>query len=108
MIHHHVCTRNARATTRKGDRLVQILSYHVHPGDLNLAAALGSKNVDTVEKSPIKVAFRDGAVKVNDASLLEEKGRKILIIPGSYDNIKVTTPEDIELARAIFRRRRKT
>ena len=53
------------------DHLVQILSYHVHPGDLNLAAALGSKNVDTVEKSPIKVAFRDGAVKVNDASLLE-------------------------------------
>lgn len=53
------------------DRLVQILSYHVHPGDLNLAAALGSKNVDTVEKSPIKVAFRDGAVKVNDSSLLE-------------------------------------
>ena len=53
------------------DRLVQILSYHVHPGDLNLAAALGSKNVETVEKSPIRVAFRDGAVKVNDSSLLE-------------------------------------
>ena len=53
------------------DRLVQVLTYHVHPGDLNLAAALGSKNVETVEKSPIKVAFRDGAVKVNDATLLE-------------------------------------
>ena len=43
----------------------------------------------------------------DDASLLEEKGRKILIIPGSYDNIKVTTPEDIELARAIYKRRQK-
>lgn len=53
------------------DRLVQILSYHVHSGDLNLAAALGSKSVETVEKSPIKVAFRDGAVKVNDSLLLE-------------------------------------
>ena len=53
------------------ERLVQILSYHVHPGDLDLAAALGSKNVETVEKSPIKVAFRDGTVKVNDSSLLE-------------------------------------
>lgn len=41
----------------------------------------------------------------DDASLLEERGRKVLIIPGSYDNIKVTTPEDIELARAIYRRR---
>ena len=44
----------------------------------------------------------------DDAALIEERGGKIKIVPGSYDNIKVTTPEDIELARAIYRRQRKT
>ena len=53
------------------DRLVQILSYHVHPGNLDLPSALNLASVSTVEKTPIKVFFEKGTVKVNDATLTE-------------------------------------
>ena len=53
------------------DRLVQILSYHVHPGKLDLPSALNLASVDTVEKTPIRVSFEEGVVKVNNATLTE-------------------------------------
>ena len=42
------------------DRLVQILSYHVHPGHLDLPSALSTASVTTVEKTPLKVSFEKG------------------------------------------------
>lgn len=53
------------------DRLVQILSYHVHPGNLDLPSALSTASVTTVEKTPLKVSFEKGTVKVNDATITE-------------------------------------
>ena len=32
-------------------------------------------------------------------------GHKVRLIEGSYENIKITTPEDIFLAEALLRRR---
>jgi len=52
------------------ERLVQILSLHVHPGALDLATALGSDGVKTVEGTPLTVSFFEGGVKVNGATLL--------------------------------------
>ena len=40
----------------------------------------------------------------DDASVVEAAGHKVVVYPGSYDNIKVTTWEDVELARVIIRR----
>lgn len=42
----------------------------------------------------------------DDCGVVEHCGRRIRIIPGSYDNIKITTPEDIELAEIILKRRK--
>ena len=53
------------------ERLVEILSHHVHPGSLGLAQALGSDNIKTVQGTPLTVAFDKGSVRVNDATLLE-------------------------------------
>lgn len=39
----------------------------------------------------------------DDASIAERAGQKINLIMGSYDNIKITTTEDILFAEAIFR-----
>ncbi|MEN3033382.1 MAG: 2-C-methyl-D-erythritol 4-phosphate cytidylyltransferase [Aquificaceae bacterium] len=44
-----------------------------------------------------------GACLTDDASLLERCGYKVGIIPGEAFNIKITTPEDMELARAILK-----
>lgn len=41
----------------------------------------------------------------DDASLVERAGIPIKIVRGSYDNIKITTPEDLILAEAILKKR---
>ena len=42
----------------------------------------------------------------DDASLVEKLGKKVKLVPGSYENIKITTPEDLLFARAIAGRNR--
>ena len=42
---------------------------------------------------------------VDDSSLVERLGRQVAVVPGSYCNIKITTPEDLVFARAIFKMR---
>lgn len=39
----------------------------------------------------------------DDASLVERLGAKIKIVTGSYDNIKITTPEDLSVAESFLR-----
>ena len=43
----------------------------------------------------------------DEASLLEALGVPVRVIPGSPFNIKVTTPEDLVMAEAIYRLRQK-
>jgi 2-C-methyl-D-erythritol 4-phosphate cytidylyltransferase len=37
----------------------------------------------------------------DDAMLVEKAGSKVAVVPGSYNNIKITTPEDLIAAEAI-------
>ena len=47
-------------------------------------------------------AAEDGFVGTDDASLVERIGIKVYILPGSYTNIKITTPEDLMLANLFL------
>ncbi len=47
--------------------------------------------------------FGDSEVS-DDAALVEKLGVKASIVPGSYNNIKLTTPEDLIIAEAIASR----
>jgi 2-C-methyl-D-erythritol 4-phosphate cytidylyltransferase len=49
-------------------------------------------------------AAADGFCGTDDASLVERMGVPVRMIPGDYDNIKVTTPEDLTLGEDILRR----
>ena len=49
-------------------------------------------------------AISDNFYGTDDASLVERIGGKISIVEGNYDNIKITTPEDLELAQLIAKR----
>ncbi|MGF1636277.1 MAG: 2-C-methyl-D-erythritol 4-phosphate cytidylyltransferase [Cyclobacteriaceae bacterium] len=64
----------------------------------------------TFKASLIKNAYRhdDGSGMTDDASLAEMYGVKISLFEGSYENIKITTPEDLVLAEAILLQRKKT
>lgn len=57
-----------------------------------------------------KIKQIHSAAKVNtftdDCALAESFGMKIKIVDGSYDNIKITTPEDMVIAEKILTERR--
>jgi 2-C-methyl-D-erythritol 4-phosphate cytidylyltransferase len=40
----------------------------------------------------------------DDAALVEKAGYKVKLYLGSYDNIKVTTPDDLAVAEALFKK----
>lgn len=46
-----------------------------------------------------------GSGGTDDASLVEHLGRKVKIVEGDYDNIKITTAEDLAFAAMVLKRR---
>jgi len=80
----------ARYTVRqtlKRDELWEIQTPQVFAKDLILRAykRFGSSNV------------------TDDAALVEKLGAEVKVVQGTYFNIKITTPEDLVIARSILR-----
>jgi 2-C-methyl-D-erythritol 4-phosphate cytidylyltransferase len=64
----------------------------------------------TFQTKLIKAAYKkfdDLSGFTDDASVAEKFGQKILLFEGSYENIKITTPEDLLFAEAILKSRKK-
>ena len=63
------------------------------------------------ERSLITRAYselmRQSYIKVTDDATVVEQvlGTKIKLVEGSYENIKITTPEDMEIARIFLEKR---
>jgi len=56
----------------------------------------------------ITEAYRQAKGEVtDDASLVEQTGYKVKLYPGSYDNIKITTPDDLTLAEVLWQKQGK-
>lgn len=55
--------------------------------------------------SAYKKAFEAGFTGTDDASLVEWIGLPVDVHMGSYENIKITTPDDIYLGEAILKKR---
>lgn len=54
----------------------------------------------------IQIAHHQDAEDVtDDATLVERLGHKVKLFTGSYDNIKITTPEDLALAEVLLKKR---
>jgi 2-C-methyl-D-erythritol 4-phosphate cytidylyltransferase len=51
-------------------------------------------------------AMEEDFLGTDDASLVERIGQDVIIIEGNYDNIKLTTPEDLFFAETIIHKRR--
>ncbi|MCA1037668.1 MULTISPECIES: 2-C-methyl-D-erythritol 4-phosphate cytidylyltransferase [Bacillus] len=85
--------------------------------------AVGNQILETVERSSLWAVQTPQAFRVStllhihqkaaeedylgtdDASLAERLGIPVKIVEGNYDNIKLTTPEDLYFAEAIIRKR---
>ena len=50
-------------------------------------------------------AEKNGIDATDDCALVEQTGGRIKIVTGRYDNIKITTPDDIEVAEKILEKR---
>ncbi len=68
--------------------------------------------VQTPQTFPVKIlkrayeeSYKHKAYGTDDAVLVERAGGKVRIIMGSYENIKITTPEDLLLAEEILKRK---
>ncbi len=61
-----------------------------------------SFQVDLIKKAYAK-AIEDGFIGTDDASLVERLGERVHILPGAYANIKITTPEDLLLAKLLLK-----
>ncbi|CAH0347487.1 2-C-methyl-D-erythritol 4-phosphate cytidylyltransferase [Bacillus sp. CECT 9360] len=53
-----------------------------------------------------EMAEKERFLGTDDAILLERMGESVIIIEGNYDNIKITTPEDLYFAEAILQKMR--
>lgn len=86
---------------------------------LRIITAEGNKTVDrsqykavqtpqTFDVKLIKEAFKKAQITsfTDDASVFESNGQRIYLTTGSYENIKVTTPEDLLLAAEIIKQRK--
>ena len=56
-----------------------------------------------VIKEAFENAERYGLTGTDDASLVEAIGKEVSIVMGSYNNIKITTPEDLLFAEALVK-----
>ncbi|MFV5491922.1 2-C-methyl-D-erythritol 4-phosphate cytidylyltransferase [Acinetobacter sp. ASP199] len=53
-------------------------------------------------KRAIEQALQDGATITDEASALEHVGDSVRVVQGRSDNLKITYPDDLELARLIL------
>lgn len=60
----------------------------------------------TFRRALVVEAYRKAAIAhvhaTDDAALVERLGHKVAIVEGSWENVKITTPEDMILAEAIL------
>lgn len=54
-------------------------------------------------KSAIETSLQQGIVITDEASALEFIGEKVKVVQGRSDNIKITYPDDLELAQLILK-----
>lgn len=50
-------------------------------------------------------AAKDGFTGTDDAMLMERAGYPVTVVEGKYSNIKITTPEDLEYAAFLLKRK---
>ncbi len=53
-----------------------------------------------------EAAREQGKTGTDDAMLVEWLGQPVAVVPGSYENIKITTPDDLWFGEEILRRRK--
>lgn len=59
-------------------------------------------------KEAYRLAYEQKFYGTDDASLVERMGREVTMVESSYQNIKITTNEDMSVAEALIKKKNKT
>ncbi|MDE2238233.1 MAG: 2-C-methyl-D-erythritol 2,4-cyclodiphosphate synthase, partial [Elusimicrobia bacterium] len=59
---------------------------------------------EILEEALAKFSHERGAT--DESQLVEKAGHRVKIVPSSYENLKITTPEDLTMAQALLEERR--
>ena len=70
---------------------------------IRLAQTPQTFSIDLIRRAHHHAARRHVAV-TDDASVAEQFGASVIVVPGDPDNIKITTPHDLIVAQAILKR----
>ena len=54
-------------------------------------------------KAALQDALEQGAALTDDCSAVERLGKKVYLVDGSYENLKITTPIDLSLAEKFWK-----
>lgn len=112
-VSHSIIEKSFRSAEERGSGITAVqLKDSIRSVRDNSSRAEDRKNFmliqtpQTFQLSLIKKAFMDCASSefTDDASVLESSGVPVHLVEGSYENIKVTTPEDLTFAEAILRK----
>ncbi|NLE65415.1 MAG: 2-C-methyl-D-erythritol 4-phosphate cytidylyltransferase [Elusimicrobia bacterium] len=71
-------------------------------GTLERARLFEVQTPQVFRRDVIEKAYALGLEATDDAALVEKAGGRVRVFPGSYRNIKITTPEDLLLAQAFL------
>ena len=68
---------------------------------IRLAQTPQTFSIDLIRRAH-QLAVQRGFTATDDASIAEFAGERVTVVPGDRDNIKITTPKDLLIARAIL------
>ena len=81
---------------------------HTIIGTLDRGKLWAAQTPQVFKKEIILRAFAEGYAEfqvTDDAMLVEKLGIPVKMVMGSYENIKITTPEDLKIAEGLLKER---
>ncbi|HOQ08600.1 MAG TPA: 2-C-methyl-D-erythritol 4-phosphate cytidylyltransferase [Syntrophomonadaceae bacterium] len=89
-------------------KMVDRDSFVSHTLDRNSVVAVQTPQIFEFHelKKAYQEAFCDNFRATDDASLFERYIGRVKVVAGQYDNLKITTPEDIIIAESLLKARR--
>lgn len=99
-------TGNGIAAVKVKDSIRQLLDGQNKAVDRNQFYTVQTPQTFNVELIKKAFAINGSNSFTDDASVIEAYGEKIELVEGSYDNLKITTPEDLIIATSILEKRK--
>jgi len=101
-----VKTGCAAAGVKSKDTIKTVTSDNIIASTIDRETAVLIQTPQAFRKDLIRTAYdKFGFSETDDCALVEKMGTPITIVPGSYENLKLTTAEDVVTAEGILRKR---